>query len=92
MMPIAGCNTCCTLQLVQGIAIESVESHIEGDIDVRGFFGLSDEVRKGFNQVRVRMQVKSAASVEQLCEMAMYSAVYEMVSGSLPVEVRLETC
>ena len=32
---------------VQGIVIESVESQVEGDIDVRGFFGLSDEVRKG---------------------------------------------
>jgi len=75
---------------VQGIAIESVESHVEGDIDVRGFFGLSDEVRKGFNQVRVRMQVKSEAGAEQLRELAMYSAVYDIVSNSLPVDVVIE--
>ena len=76
---------------VLGISIESVESSLEGDIDVRGFFGLSDEVRKGFNHVRVRMQVKSDASAGQLRELAMYSAVYDIVSNSLPVELVIET-
>ena len=76
---------------VQGIAIESVESRLEGDIDVRGFFGLSDDVRKGFNRVCVRMQVKSDASAEQLTELAMYSAVYDIVANSLPVDFVIET-
>jgi uncharacterized OsmC-like protein len=75
---------------VQGIVIESVESKLEGDIDVRGFFGLSDQVRKGFNTVRVRMRVKSEASAETLRQLAMYSAVYDIVSNSLPVELILE--
>ena len=74
----------------QGIAIESVESQVEGDIDVRGFFGLSDEVRKGFNAVRVLMRVKSEADAETLRSLAMYSAVYDIVANSLPVEVVLE--
>ena len=75
---------------VQGIAIESVESRVEGDIDVRGFFGLSDEVRKGFNAVRVVMRVKSEADAETLRGLAMYSAVYDIVANSLPVEVVLQ--
>ena len=75
---------------VQGIRIESVESQLEGDIDVRGFFGLSEDVRKGYKQVRVRMQVKSDASAEKLKELAMYSAVYDIVSNSLPVELDIE--
>lgn len=75
---------------VQGITIESVESSLEGDIDVRGFFGLSDAVRKGFNRVCVRMQVKSDASAEQLRALAMYSAVYDIVANSLPVELIIE--
>jgi len=75
---------------VQGIAIESVKSRIEGDIDVRGFFGLSDEVRKGFNTVRVVMRVKSQADAETLRNLAMYSAVYDIVANSLPVELVLE--
>ena len=54
-------------------------------------FGLSDNVRKGFNKVTVNMRVKSKASLEDLTELAMYSPVYEMVSGSLPVDFTLTT-
>jgi uncharacterized OsmC-like protein len=75
---------------VHGIEIGSVSSRLEGDIDVRGFFGLSEEVRKGFHTMRVRMQVQSKASVEELTELAMFSPVYDVISRSLPVEVVLE--
>ena len=34
------------------LIISSVQSHIEGDMDVRGLLGMSEEARKGFNQVR----------------------------------------
>jgi uncharacterized OsmC-like protein len=76
---------------VRGIEIEAVESSHTGDMDVRGLFGLSDEVRKGFSKVAVRMRVKSGASVEELTEMALYSPVYDIVSKSLPVEFTLTT-
>ena len=75
---------------VQGIELESAESSLEGDMDVRGMLGLSSEVRKGYNNVRVRMRVKSAASADTLKELAMFSPVYDIVSKSLPVELVLE--
>lgn len=75
---------------VQGIEITSVESSLEGDMDVRGMLGLSQEVRKGFKHVRVRMRVGSAASAATLKELAMFSPVYDVVSASLPVELVLE--
>jgi uncharacterized OsmC-like protein len=74
---------------VQGIEIESVESSLEGDMDVRGMLGLSDAVRKAYNAVRVRMQVKSAADVEILRQLALFSPVYDVISNSLPVEFDL---
>ncbi len=74
---------------VRGIEIEAVESSYTGDMDVRGLFGLSDDVRKGFSKVAVNMRVKSEASVEELTEMALYSPVYDIVSKSLPVEFTL---
>ena len=77
---------------VRGIEIEAVESSYTGDMDVRGLFGLSDDVRKGFNKVTVNMRVKSKASAEDLTELAMYSPVYDMVSRSLPVEFKLTIC
>lgn len=75
---------------VQGIEIESVESSLEGDIDVRGMLGLSDEVRKGYHHVRVRMLVKSEASAAVLKELALFSPVYDIISKSLPVDLALE--
>jgi len=75
---------------VQGIEVESVESSLEGDLDVRGMLGLSEDSRKAYNAVRVRMHVKSAADADTLKELAMFSPVYDMVSNSLPVEFELE--
>jgi uncharacterized OsmC-like protein len=75
----------------RGIAIEAVDTESEGDIDLRGFLGLSDQVRKGYQQIRVRMRVKSAAGAETLRELAMFSPIYDVVSNSVPVDVRIET-
>lgn len=90
---LASCltNTLIYHAAVRGIEIEAVESSYTGDMDVRGLFGLADDVRKGFNKVTVNMRVKSDASVEELTELAMYSPVYDMVSRSLPVEFTLTT-
>jgi uncharacterized OsmC-like protein len=76
---------------VRGIEIEAVESSYTGDMDVRGLFGLTDDVRKGFNKITVNMRVKSEASAEELTELALYSPVYDMISRSLPVEFTLRT-
>ncbi|MGI9343775.1 MAG: OsmC family protein [Gammaproteobacteria bacterium] len=75
---------------VRGIAIAGVSSRIEGDMDVRGLLGMSDNVRKGFHHVRVTLTVDSDADVETLTECALFSPVYDIVSRSLPVEFRLE--
>ncbi|MBE9561126.1 MAG: OsmC family protein [Proteobacteria bacterium] len=76
---------------VNGIVINSVESSYTGDMDVRGLFGMSDDVRKGFNKVTVEMRVKSKASVEELTALALFSPVYDIISKSLPVELKLTT-
>jgi uncharacterized OsmC-like protein len=76
---------------VRGIEIEAIESSYSGDMDVRGLFGLSEDVRKGFEKVTVDMRVRSDASAEELTELALYSPVYDIVSRSLPVEFTLTT-
>jgi hypothetical protein len=77
--------------VVQGIEVSAVESSYTGDMDVRGLFGMTDNMRKGFNKVTVNMRVKSEASAEDLTALAMYSPVFEMVSRALPVEFKLTT-
>lgn len=75
----------------RGIAIEAIESTLEGGLDLRGFLDLAPEVRKGYQQIRVRMRVKSAASAPELKELTRFSPVHDMISRALPVEVVVET-
>ena len=87
-------DSCLTVTLVshaavQGISLEEVETSSEGEMDARGFFGISDDVSKGYERIRVNMQVKSDADVDTLTKLAMYSPVYEMVSKSVPVDFTL---
>jgi uncharacterized OsmC-like protein len=76
---------------VRGIGLEAIESAYTGDMDVRGLFGLSEDVRKGFSKVTISMRVKSEASAKELTELALFSPVYDVVSKSLPVEFTLTT-
>ncbi len=89
---LAGCLTSTMVNhaAVQGIEIQSVETALEGDMDVRGMLGLSAEVRKAYNAVRVHMRVRSAADANALKELALFSPVYDIISNSLPVEFTLE--
>ncbi len=91
-----GLAACLTTTLVyhaasRGIEIEAVESALEGDIDLRGFLGISDMVRKGYSHIAVRMRVKSEAKPEVLRDLARFSPVYDVVSNSVPVDVMVET-
>ena len=76
---------------VQGIPVEEVNVTAEGDMNARGFFGISDDVNRGYKDIRINMQVKSPADVETLTKLAMYSPVYEMVSKAVSVDFNLTT-
>jgi uncharacterized OsmC-like protein len=71
---------------VQGIELDEVSVIAKGDMNVRGYFGISDEINRGYERIRVEMQVKSPADVETLTALAMHSPVYEMVSRGVTVE------
>ncbi len=73
----------------RGIAIESIESSLEGDLDLRGFLGLSDQVRKGYSNIRVQMRVRSTASPTTLKALAQMSPVLDVVSKSVPVDLTI---
>ena len=75
----------------RNIDIEAVDSELEGDIDLRGFLGISSDVRKGYREIRVTMRVKSSGSPALLRELAQYSPVFDVVSRALPVRVEVET-
>lgn len=85
---------CLTTSLVyhaaaRGIQIESVESKLEGDLDLQGFLGLSEQVRKGYKQIRASFTIKSDASAEQLEALTKFSPVYDIVSNPVPVSIQI---
>jgi uncharacterized OsmC-like protein len=73
-----------------GIHLESVESELEGDLDVQGFLGLSDKVRRGYKEIRVRFAIKSDAPAEQLDELIRFSPVLDIVSNPVPVSIQID--
>ncbi|HEU0311486.1 MAG TPA: OsmC family protein [Sphingomicrobium sp.] len=75
----------------RGITIHAIESELEGDLDVRGFLGMSASIRKGYQSIRMRMRIKTDASADTLRQLADFSPVYDVVSRSVPVDLTLET-
>ncbi len=71
----------------RGIRIESLESHLEGDLDLQGFLGVAEGMRPGYQGVRVSFKVKSNASPEQLRDLCKYSPVHDIVSNRVPVTI-----
>jgi uncharacterized OsmC-like protein len=76
---------------VRGITLHEVESSIEGDIDLRGILGLSDEVRNGFERIRVFFKIKGDAPEETLRGLVEQSrkrsAVYDLLTNGTQVEL-----
>ena len=76
---------------VRGIHIEELESELEGDIDLRGFLGLSDDVPKGFTEIRVRFKVKADVdNMERLKRLTAYSPVFNTITQGANVDIQVE--
>jgi uncharacterized OsmC-like protein len=74
----------------RGIAIESLESTLEGDLDSRAFLELGTDERKGYQNIRATFKVKSDASPEEIKEMAEFSPVLDVLRHGTPVSLRIE--
>ncbi len=76
---------------VRGIKLDEVESALEGDLDLRGFFAISDEVRPGYEEIRVNFKVKTdLKNLEDLKALTRLSPVYNVVSNGTRVKVQIE--
>ena len=78
----------------RGVTLHEVESRIEGDIDLRGIRGLSDEVRNGYEQLRVSFTIKGDAPpavLEKIVDQSRKrSAVYDVLTKGVPVTVSVD--
>jgi uncharacterized OsmC-like protein len=74
----------------RGIALEGLECTIEGDVDLHGFLGLDDNVRPGYQGIRVAFKARGDFDDEQLAELTSltsYSPVRDIVSNPVPVAI-----
>jgi uncharacterized OsmC-like protein len=78
----------------RGVKLKRVHAMVEGDIDLRGILGLSDEVRNGFQNIRVYFEIDGDAPRKELEEIVMQSkarsAVFDVLSHGLPVLVAVD--
>lgn len=90
---LVGCMTTSTAYhaAARGIEIRAIDSEIDGDLDLRGFLGLSDKVRKGYSEIRVVMRVATSAPKDMIEMLTRMSPVLDVVSRSVPVHVTVET-
>jgi len=89
-------SSCLTTTLIyhaaiRGIRIDELESELEGDIDLRGFLGMTNEVKKGYENIRVNFKVKTdEQNIEKLKALSKLSPVFDVTSHGTNVEVRIE--
>ena len=96
LVALSGCLTTSLIAhaSAKGIPVKSVESRYEGDIDLRGFLGLSEDVKVGYQNIRVYFKIDAditEAQKEELVKMAQkYSPVFNTVFNQTPVSVQLD--
>ena len=80
---------------VRGVTLTSVESRVAGDIDLRGILGLSDEVRNGYERIRISFDIAGDAPAEKLRAIVEQgvarSAVFDVLMNGVPVDVSINT-
>ena len=78
----------------QGIKIDEVETSFSGDLNLHGFLGLDENIRNGYEKIKVEFKIKADVPKEKLQELVELaqkrSPVFDIVSHPTPVEVRLK--
>jgi uncharacterized OsmC-like protein len=92
---IAACLTAgiANVAAARGVTLTEVSSTVTGDIDLLGILGLSDEVRNGYEQIKVSFTLrgddpdKLRAVVEQSRRR---SAVFDVLTNGVPVSIDVD--
>ena len=93
---LAACLTAglANIAAARGITLTEVESTVEGDIDLLGILGLSDgSVRNGYQQIKVSFKLRGddPEKLRKVVEQSRQrSAVYDVVTNGVPVEIEID--
>src|SRR4029453_3849030 len=79
----------------RGVKLTKVQSIVEGDIDLRGILGISDEVRNGYRNISIRFEIEGDAPQEKLQQILdqarARSAVFDVLTKGVPVSVEMKS-
>jgi len=95
LVGLASCLTAGVAAVAQHreIQLNSVTATIEGDMDLQGIPGIDDEVRNGFDGIRITYDIDAAASREDIeaivAQSQKRSAVYDIVTSPTNVTVKV---
>jgi uncharacterized OsmC-like protein len=94
LVGLASCLTAGIAAVAQnrGIQLRSVESQVEGKMDIRGILGVDSDVRNGYDDVKVTFKIDADASKKDIealvAQSQKRSAVYDVITN--PVNVTVE--
>jgi uncharacterized OsmC-like protein len=92
---LASCLTAglANIAAARGVTLTKVTSTVKGDIDLNGIFGTLEGVRNGYEKIVVVFDVEGDAPAEVLTSLVEQSrdrsAVYDVITNSVPVELHI---
>ena len=94
LVGLASCLTAGIAAVAQnrGIQLRSVESKLEGKMDIRGILGIDADVRNGYDDIKVTFKIDADASKKEIealvAQSQKRSAVYDVLAN--PVNITVE--
>jgi len=96
---LAAIGACITTTVVwhaaaRGIHVNAIDTWLEGDIDLQGWFGANQDRQSGYNEIRVSIQLDAEApeaALDQLVDLATrHSPLFDTVTRGTSLRVRRE--
>jgi uncharacterized OsmC-like protein len=94
---LAGCLTTTFVYqaALEGVSIRALESHVEGELDLRGFLGTREAAAGGFERLSVRFRVRADCAPQTLDDLvaraSRRSPVAAVVARAVPMAVTCES-
>ena len=92
---LASCLTAgvATVASNRGVQLRSVKATVEGDMDLQGILGIDEDVRNGFDAIRVTYDIDADASDDDIAAIVAQSqkrsAVFDIITNPTTVQVDL---
>lgn len=79
---------------LRGVRIDKISVRVDGDLDLRGFFGTDDSVRPGFSDVRLVVTLTGPETEERYLalqqEADLHCPVLDLFQNPVPVTTRVQ--